>query len=603
MTVPASPRPMQSPACPDGLPSRDPTPVLRLANGPLGASARIETGELWLEPGHAALAVQQKGRRTRIPLGAFRFPLPNACTCRLNTRTSEVEVLRTGDVFMSIRVQADEPVLVVEWPHGGETEDWAWHPASKDAPHPAATTGLFCGSMGRKGQWCLSWQFERSPGRMVIALAATYPEACAHPLVHDTLHRFLSRPAGKSLRDHHLHWTRFHHQSRIHLPDHRLQGWFEQQDNLAGSVFREDADLPDGWGPWLDPRGGTAPSPLILAPSLSVCLPAHRHDAASHLVRQWAGLVNPDTSPWIMLRLCQMGWQVYRHTLDLTLLDDILHPLLHQALEALLPRITMDKQCMLHIRGPERRRDANQDLAWLRWGCSVLIEVDMILGMADDQLETWEELLDNLAPPSVNMGNLVRSDTPEHALAHLAGFCPLYMLSPRDPVLRQLLDATLNNTPVDGDPVALARGASLNTLLGKGDKAVASLHALMDLPPEGIPPSVGWIGVRAVYDLLIGTWDDTLHLLPGIPDSWEYLEMKHLSAEGGFTVSLRMKQGKVTSLDIQSRGGEPCVITCPRADFVYAKLSGAKVLAIASGQMELRIEAGDTARLRWKVSP
>ena len=62
-------------------------------------------------------------------------------------------------------------------------------------------------------------------------------------------------------------------------------------------------------------------------------------------------------------------------------------------------------------------------------------------------------------------------------------------------------------------------------------------------------------GCAGVIEMLMQSSENSITLLPALPDEWKDGSIKGLCARGGFVVDMEWKDGKVTSLNIQARKG------------------------------------------------
>jgi alpha-L-fucosidase 2 len=335
---------------------------------------------------------------------------------------------------------------------------------------------------------------------------------------------------------------------------------------------------------------------------------------------------------------CHSLWLHYRHTLDPRILEDALYPVLRAAVAAVMARLELDAAWVLHVpeaRSPEYdglSRDTNYDIALLRWGCGVLLDTCALLDVRDPASDAWQDVLDNLSPPQTDRQGLrIGRDLPfaesHRHWSHLIGFYPLYLYHTNDPSLRRLLDTSLGHWLSLDRHLAgysFAGAASMYAMLGQPADALRCLKRLINdwlcpntmylepchpfdrLQPDPAMPhpksptiETPLAGMRAILDLLVGVWDDTLFLLPGVPPEWHDLSFAGLSAEGGLSIDLVLAKGSVADLSIRSLGGGTCRVHCARAAFAHARISGARLLSVSPGSVLLSIPSGGQARLTW----
>jgi alpha-L-fucosidase 2 len=71
----------------------------------------------------------------------------------------------------------------------------------------------------------------------------------------------------------------------------------------------------------------------------------------------------------------------------------------------------------------------------------------------------------------------------------------------------------------------------------------------------------GSFGVTAaITEMLIQSHEGIIDLLPSIPAEWSNGSFRGVCARGGFEVSMKWKDGKITNLSVLSKAGEECTI-------------------------------------------
>ncbi|SEG72753.1 hypothetical protein SAMN05216223_10934 [Actinacidiphila yanglinensis] len=110
-------------------------------------------------------------------------------------------------------------------------------------------------------------------------------------------------------------------------------------------------------------------------------------------------------------------WLSYRHTMDESILRDVVFPLLRQSINYYLHFLEPGSDGRLHLPttfSPEygvNTPDTNYDLALIRWGCTTLLESARILGVDDPLAPRWRDVLLRLvAPPTDTNGFMLYSE-------------------------------------------------------------------------------------------------------------------------------------------------------------------------------------------------
>jgi alpha-L-fucosidase 2 len=77
-------------------------------------------------------------------------------------------------------------------------------------------------------------------------------------------------------------------------------------------------------------------------------------------------------------------------------------------------------------------------------------------------------------------------------------------------------------------------------------------------PPMQIDANFG--ACAGIAEMLLQSYASEIHLLPAIPASWSWGEVKGLCARGGFEVDIVWRDGRLANAVIRSKLGRPCVV-------------------------------------------
>jgi len=235
----------------------------------------------------------------------------------------------------------------------------------------------------------------------------------------------------------------------------------------------------------------------------------------------------------------------------------------------------------------------NNDNALIRFAFKATSELANELGKKDES-EHWKKLLyemiDYDLTPSGSLS--IAKGFPYITHRHLSNIMAIYPLGVLDlsdgpeaqRIIRASVDelshcsiknwwgftypwfANLQARVFDGDGAIktlntyMARFCSKNTWHLNGDQTHSGLYSFTDDPVtvEGTLELAA-----ALQEMLIQSHTGVIHLFPAIPSDWKNVSFDKLRTEGGFLVSAKMENGKVTSIRVFSENGGTIKLSMP----------------------------------------
>ncbi|MFE5814543.1 glycoside hydrolase family 95-like protein [Streptomyces sp. NPDC056479] len=479
------------------------------------------------------------------------------------------------------------------------------------------------------GQHVTAWR-ERSTGRartLYVHVAHSHPGTTALDRALKAVRRTSPLPYSALAVTHRAWWHAYYRKSFLSLPDARMQRFYWIQLYKTASAARRDAPVMATSGPWLEPTpwpntwwnlnaqleywlihgsnhlelDAITRSLSVFRDNLATETPApYRADSLGIPRTTDPTLINGATDPLTGYGVGVPGqdpptpevgnltwalhnvWLSYRHTMDESILRDVLHPLLRKAINYYLHFLEPGPDGKLHLPAtfsPEYggdSRDCNYDLMLLTWGCRTLLDSAEVLGIDDALAPRWREVLARRAAyPTDSNGFMIGADIPfaksHRHYSHLLAVYPLYELTGRTADERALIERSLAHwVGFEGalQGYTFTGAASMSALLGKGEDALKYLGELMSrfVQPNTMYKESGPVietplsAAQSLHDMICQSWGGTIRVFPALPAAWADVTVHDFRTQGAFLVSAVREGGATRWVRLASEAGAPCVV-------------------------------------------
>ncbi|MDQ1006025.1 alpha-L-fucosidase 2 [Streptomyces sp. V4I23] len=523
---------------------------------------------------------------------------------------------------------------------------WVFHPADAISPrtayvtppagyrgNPPAEVADHDGVMAAVqpllagGQHVTAWRDRtRGAGRtLYVSVAHSHPETTALDRALKEVRVDSEIPYNALAAPHRAWWHRFYRKSFLSLPDARFQRFYWIQLYKTASAARRDAPVMATSGPWLEPTPWPNTwwnlnaqleywlihgSNHLELDAVTRALSEFRDNLAKAVAPQYRGdsLGIPRATDMKLVDIVsgfdygvgvpgqsrptpEVGnltwalhnvWLSYRHTMDESILRDVLFPLLRKAINYYLHFLQPGSDGKLHLPAtysPEyggNSRDCNYDLMLLTWGCRTLLESAELLGINDELAPRWREVLARRAPyPTDTNGFMIGADIPyaksHRHYSHLLAVYPLYELTGHTPDERALIEKSLAHwVSFTGalQGYTFTGAASISALLGKGEDALRYLGQLMGryIQANTMYKEAGPVietplsAAQSLHDMVCQSWGDVIRVFPALPGAWRDLVVHDFRTQGAFLLSAVREAGRTRWVRLVSEAGAPCVV-------------------------------------------
>ncbi|MFE7835583.1 Tat pathway signal sequence domain protein [Streptomyces sp. NPDC057474] len=576
-------------------------------------TCRLPVGHLTLDPVGTITAVDWR-------LSLWNAELTGTVTTTAGTLTLSALI---HDEVLATRVTAD----------GGEQVVWTFHPEEAISPrkiseappadytaHPPWTTRTTADGTEQVLQPLIGGQtataYRRDGDELLLSVGHSAPsETAAEAASLGNLRR--AQSYGTLRRRHLRWWHAFYPKSFVSFPDERLQSFHWIQLYKVASASRAGGPVMATCGPWLEPTPWPAVwwnlniqleywlvhgSNHLELDSLATTVRQNQEQLIANVPAAYRadssgvgrssdmfanrGVGRPGTGAEVgdLTWALHNVWLTYRHSMDKALLRETVFPVLRRAINYYLHFLTPGSDGKLHLPStlsPEYPvvppQDTNYDLALIRWGCQTLIESAELLGVDDELIPRWQEVLTRLTPyPVDDNGYMIGADTPyaqsHRHYSHLLMVYPLYLVNWEQPENRDLITKSVvrwHALPSAHRGYSYTGAASMYAMTGDGDTAITYLLKFFD-PTTRYPcrPNTHYTEAgpvietplsasQSLHDMFCQSWGGVIRVFPAVPSAWADVTLHDFRTQGAFLVSAVRKGGATRFIRIRSLAGEP----------------------------------------------
>nr|WP_256102480.1 hypothetical protein [Streptomyces sp. Ncost-T10-10d] len=556
-----------------------------------------------------------------------------------------------GSLAFSALVQNDTSALLISTrpTPGEESAAWSfqWLPAATTRssgkpedytanPDPRVGDGFVEQPLLAGGGWTTAWREQREgTGRLLAAhLVYRFPgrvsEATAAAL--RAVDRTLATDLDRLVDRHRGWWHAYYRRSFLSVPDKRLQSFYLiQLYKLAASTRAEGPTISE-WGPWFPEVGnnwtavwwnlnvqiGMAPIHGSNHPELDsvtgafrrfernlpASVPVDHRDGESYALghpSDWqlrAGDTYDVGAPgsdhvsdnfgnltWALHNV----WQSYRHSMDLSVLRDVVYPILAKAINFYAHFLHEGPDGRLHLletRSPEyaNAEDCTYDLSLVRWGVRTLIASAKLLRSNDPRLKRWQDIDRRLTPYAEDpaAGVMIGKDVPlADSHRHHSHLLWLHPLRERNwdragdrVVMQRSMDHWVSMQQL-WHGYSYATASSMYSVMDEPEKALDFLTFFTDLKVvadcqmtvntmyregKNLALESPLSAAQSMLDMVVQGHEGVVKVFPSVSDRWADASIASLRTQGAFLVDADRSGGATRWVRVHSEAGAPLTL-------------------------------------------
>ncbi|MEU8696771.1 glycoside hydrolase family 95-like protein [Streptomyces sp. NPDC048680] len=556
-----------------------------------------------------------------------------------------------GSLAFSALVQNDTSALLVSTrpTPGEESAAWSfqWLPAATTRssgkpedytpnPDPRTGDGFVEQPLLAGGGWTTAWRERREGTGRLLAVRLVYcfpgqvSRATADAL--SAVDRTLATDPDRLVDRHRSWWHAYYRRSFLSVPDKRLQSFYLIQLYKLAASTRAGGPTISEWGPWFPETGnnwtalwwnlnvqiGMAPVHGSNHPELDsvtstfrrfehnlpTSVPAAYRDGESYALGHpcdWqlrAGDTYDVGAPgsdhvsdnfgnliWALHNV----WQSYRHSMDLSVLRDVVLPILAKAVNFYAHFLREGPDGRLHLletRSPEyaNAEDCTYDLSLVRWGVRTLIASSKLLRDNDPRLGRWQDIERRLTPYAEDpvSGVLIGKDVPlADSHRHHSHLLWLYPLRERNwdraadrDVMRRSMDHWVSMQEL-WHGYSYATASSMYSVTGEPEKALGFLTFFTDLKVvadcqmtvntmyregKNLALESPLSAAQSMLDMVVQGHEGVVKVFPSVSDRWADASIASLRTQGAFLVDADRSDGATRWVRVHSEAGAPLTL-------------------------------------------